>query len=78
MSWPSYLMIPPGKTEIWHIAMVCQGNKGIWDNESLGSPPQILQAFSPQSQDNTLVCDGTCTCDLLASVLLNFISHFQF
>ena len=55
MSWPSYLMIPPGKSEIWHIAMICQGKKGIWDNESLGSPPQILQVFSPQSQDNTLV-----------------------
>ena len=55
MSWPSYLMIPPGKTKICHIVMICQGKKGIWDNESLRSPPQILQVFSPQSQDNTLV-----------------------
>ena len=55
MSWPSYLMIPPGKTDIWHIAMICQGKKGIWDNKSLGSPLQILQVFSSQSQDNTLV-----------------------
>ena len=71
MSWASYPVIPPGKIEIGHIAVICQGKRASWGNQSLGCPPQILQVFSPPCQDNTLVSDGTC--DLQASVL--FISH---
>lgn len=48
-------MIPPGKTEMHQFLVICQGARASWGNQSLESPPQMMQVLRCQSQDNTLV-----------------------
>ena len=55
MSWAGDPMILHEKSEICYLVVVCLGREASYGNQSLGSPPQIEQAISCQSQGSTLV-----------------------